>query len=70
MVMENRNQNFNNERNSQNPGMNSSNENTEQNVLNPSNPEGGNWPKDETMKEYLKKNRKNNKMRPGSLDRE
>jgi hypothetical protein len=69
--MKNQNQNYNDRnRSSQNPGMNtSSNTNSEQNANNPSMPEGGNWPKDETLKQYLKKDRKS-KMKPGSLDRE
>jgi hypothetical protein len=67
--MENRNQDFDKERNSsQNPMTNSSDKITEQNASNPSHP-GGDWPKDETMQEYLRKQRGKDRMRPGSLDR-
>jgi hypothetical protein len=33
-------------------------------------PESGNWPKDETLEEYIEKDQANVKMKPGHLNKE
>ena len=47
-----------------------SNIKTSQNSDIETNPGGAPWPKDETLEEFLEKDKSNSKMKPGSLDKQ